>query len=135
TFAQDQYGQASFSTLTALLQGKVTAFTAVPNTTPLGWRSLEGAWYIQDTWKLRPTLELRLGFRVESTNGWNEAHGRAANYLFGAGGVIDTQPNVSSSALTANRAEFLPEPRAGLAWAPFGPNNTVIHAGFGMYAG
>jgi hypothetical protein len=135
TFAQDQYGQASFASLAALLEGKVTTFTAVPNTTPLGWRSLEGAWYIQDTWKLSPKLELRLGFRAESTNGWNEAHGRAANYLLGAGGVIETQPNVSPSALTANRAEFLPEPRAGLAWAPFGPNSTVIHAGFGMYSG
>jgi hypothetical protein len=135
TFAQDQYGQASFSSLTALLQGKVTTFTAVPNTTPLGWRSLEGAWYVQDTWKLSPKIELRLGFRAESTNGWNEAHGRAANYLFSAGGVIATEPAVSSSALTVNHAGFLPEPRAGLAWAPFGPNSTVIHAGFGIYEG
>src|SRR5580658_2587375 len=135
TFAQDQYGQASFSTLTALLQGKVTTFTAVPNTTPLGWRSLEGAWYVQDIWKLSPKLELRLGFRAESTNGWKEAYGRAANYLFSAGGVIATEPNVSSSALTVNHAAFLPEPRAGLAWAPFGPNSTVIHAGFGIYEG
>ncbi len=74
-----------------------------------------------------------MGFRVEHSNGMNEAHGRAANYLFDANGVIETQPNVGSSVFTVNNAKFLPEPRAGLAWSPFGDRKTVIHAGFGMF--
>ena len=41
--AQDQYGQASFSTLKTFLQGTVETFTVVPSPTELGWRSLEGA--------------------------------------------------------------------------------------------
>ena len=41
--AQDQYGQASFSTLQTFLQGTVKTFTVVPSPTELGWRSLEGA--------------------------------------------------------------------------------------------
>jgi hypothetical protein len=28
---------------------------------------------------------------------------------------------------------FLPQPRAGLAWSPFGSSRTVIRSGFGMY--
>ena len=132
-FAQAQYGQASFSSLLSFLQGDITTFTAVPTPTELGWRSLEAAWFVQDTVKLRPNLELKLGFRAESTNGWNESHGRGSNYLFGPGGVIETQPRIASSVLTDNRAQFLPEPRVGLAWDPFGHSTTVIHAGFGVY--
>jgi hypothetical protein len=132
TFAQAQYGQASFNNLTSFLQGKVSTFTAVPNYTPLGWRSLEAAEYVQDTIRVTPRLELKLGLRIESTNGWNEAHGRASNYLF-ENGVIQTQPQIGSSALAMNRAKFLPRPRLGLAWDPFGHGSTVIRAGFGMY--
>ncbi len=62
------------------LQGTVKTFTVVPSPTELGWRSLEGAGFIEDTIKLTPRLELRAGFRSESTNGWNEAQGRASNY-------------------------------------------------------
>jgi Carboxypeptidase regulatory-like domain len=130
--AQDQYGQASFSSLNSFLQGTIATFTVVPSPTELGWRSLEAAGFLQDNIKLRPNLQLRLGFRFESTNGWKEAFGRASNYLFN-GGVIETNPNVGNSSFSVNRAKFLPEPRVGLAWDPFGKNKTVIHAGFGIY--
>jgi len=130
--AQDQYGQASFGSLSAFEQGTVSTFTVVPSPTPLGWRSVEGAGFVQDTLKLRPNLQVRIGFRFESTNGWNEAHGRAANYTF-VDGVIQTNPAVGDSVFTVNRAKFLPEPRVGLAWDPFGKSKTVVHAGFGIY--
>jgi hypothetical protein len=48
-------------------------------------------------------------------------------------GVIETNPVVGSSAFIINRAKFLPEPRVGLAWDPFGQGKTVVHAGFGIY--
>jgi hypothetical protein len=131
--AQAQNGQASFSSLASFLAGTVNTFTAIPSPTLLGWRSIESAAYVQDTIKLSPRLELTAGFRFESTNGWNEVHGRASNYLFGTNGVIETQPNVGNSAFTTNNALFLPEPRAGIAWDPFGKGNTVIHAGYGIY--
>jgi hypothetical protein len=87
--AQDQYGQASFSTLKTFLQGTVATFTVVPSPTELGWRSLEGAAFIEDTIKVTPRLEVRAGFRSESTNGWNEAQGRASNYAL-VDGVLQT---------------------------------------------
>lgn len=131
--AQNQYGQASFGSLTSFLQGTVSTFTVVPTPTPLGWRSLEAAGFVQDAIKLRRNLDLRIGFRFESTNGWNEVTGRAANYAFDANGVIQTNPFVGHSAFTVNRARFLPEPRVGLAWDPFGKGKTAVHAGFGIY--
>ena len=130
--AQYQYGQASFGSLTSFLKGTVSTFTVIPNPTPLGWRSLEGAGFVQDAIRLNSRLELRIGFRFESTDGWNEAHGRASNYLF-SNGVIQTTSQVGNSVFTVNRAKFLPEPRAGIAWDPFGKSKTVIHAGFGIY--
>ncbi len=131
--AQDQYGQASFSSLSTFLQGTISTFTVVPQPTPVAWRSLETAGFVQDVIKLRPNLSLRVGFRFESTNGWNEAHGRAANYVFDGNGVIQTNPVIGNSVFTVNRAKFLPEPRVGLSWDPFGKSKTVIHAGFGAY--
>ncbi len=131
--AQDQYGQASFGSLTSFLQGTISTFTVVPSPTPLGWRSLEFAGFVQDAMQLRHNLVLRVGFRFESTNGWNEVAGRAANYAFDPNGVIQTNPVVGNSAFTVNRAKFLPEPRVGLAWDPFGKSKTVVRAGFGIY--
>ncbi len=130
--AQDQYGQASFSSLSNLLNGTIGTFTVVPTPTPLSWRSVEGAGFVQDAIKLRKNLDLRVGFRFESTNGWNEAHDRASNYVF-SNGVIQTDPVIGHSVFTVNRAKFLPEPRVGLAWDPFGHGKTVIQSGFGIY--
>jgi hypothetical protein len=130
---QDQYGQVSFTNLQTFLQGNVSTYTYAPSYTPMSWRSLEGAFYAEDTIKLKPSLELRIGFRGESTDGWNEAHGRASNYAFAPNGVIETQPVVGNSAFSVNHAKFLPAPRVGAAWSPFASKKTIVRAGFGLY--
>jgi hypothetical protein len=129
--ALSQFGQATFTSLATFLSGTVATFLFDPTPTPLSWRSFLGAWYVADDIRLTPKLTLSLGFRDEFSKGWNEAYGRGANFVFNDG-IIVTQPQVASSVFTSNNAKFLPQPRIGLAWTPFG-SKTVVRAAAGMY--
>ncbi|HEY1767421.1 MAG TPA: carboxypeptidase-like regulatory domain-containing protein [Terracidiphilus sp.] len=129
--ALTQFGQATFTGLQQFLTGTISSFLYDPAPTEMNWRSVLGAWYLRDAIRVTPKLTLSLGFRDEFTTGWNEAHGRAATFIV-SNGALQTQPRIAGSAFTINHARFLPEPRAGLAWSPFG-RTTVLRAGFGMY--
>lgn len=131
--ASPRLGVATFGTLTAFLQGTLTNFQVTPNHNELGWRSLFGAWYVQDAMKIRHNLTFQAGLRHEYTTGWNERSGRAANYDTDASGVLLTAPRVGNSAFTKNNATRLFGPRVSLAWEPFSNGKTAIRAGFGTY--
>lgn len=128
--ALSQYGQATFASLQTFLQGTIGTFLYNPAPTKLNWRSLFSSLYVQDTIRATERLTLTLGFRFESSTGWNEAHGRAANYTF-TNGVISSEPRIAGSTFTTNNGKFLPGPRVGVAYALH--PETVIRAGFGMY--
>jgi hypothetical protein len=128
TIALSQYGQATFASLDSFLKGTTSSFLYDPAPTQMNWRSLFGAWYAEDVIRVSPQFTVSLGFRDEFTTGWNEAHGRAANYTF-RNGVISSQPHIGSALFTTNNAKFLPQPRIGVAWSPFG-SKTVFRAGF-----
>jgi len=85
--------------------------------------------------KVSKRLELRAGFRTESTNGWNEAEGRAANYAI-VNGVLQTQTahrlvraHHQSRSLAARAACGLCMGRVG-QW-----EKTAVRGGFGLYHG
>ena len=129
--ALSQYGQATFASLSTFLQGTASSFLFDPAPTKLYWRSLFGAFYAEDVFRVNSRLTISLGFRDELSTGWNEAHDHASNYTF-TDGVINSQPRIGGSLFTTNNAKFLPQPRIGVAWSPFG-RKTVVRAGFGMY--
>jgi carboxypeptidase family protein len=126
-----QFGQATFASLQTFLTGTTSSFLYSPTPTEMNWRSLFGAVHAQDVIRIHPNLTLSLGLRGEFSTGWNEAHGRAANYTF-TNGVISSQPHIGHNAFTENNARFLAQPRIGLAWSPR-PDKTVVRAGFGIY--
>src|SRR5205814_7926481 len=132
--ASRRLGMATFGTLTTFLQGTLTNFQVVPNHNLLGWRSLFGAWYVQDSIKLRRNLTFQAGLRHEFTTGWNERSGRAANYITDASGVLLTTPRVGGSAYTAINAPRLVSPRVGLAWDGLGDGETAGRSEFGPHA-
>jgi hypothetical protein len=135
--AQDQYGQASFASLTTFLAGTIKTFTYAPATTELGWRTLFMDGFLEDTWHITPRFEARIGFRSESSTGWSESQGRAGIYTFNNGVIATTSTglptNIQSNAIINNHALFLPEPRLGLAWNVFGNGHTSIRASAGLH--
>jgi hypothetical protein len=131
--ASRQLGAATFTSLATFLQGTTSTFQVVPTANELGWRSLFGAWYVQDAIRVRPNLTVQIGLRDEFTTGWNEVSGRAANYITDSNGVLETTPRVASGIFTQNNATHLWQPRGALAWDPFGNGKTAIRAGFGTY--
>jgi hypothetical protein len=130
---QNSAGSVSYSSLLTLLQDLPTSFAADSDPQPVYYRTTEFAFYIQDEMKLSPNFTLRVGLREESTNGWNEAHGHASNYIYDANGIPLTNPVIGSSALQTNNAKALWQPRIGFVWDPSGQGKTSVQAAFGIY--
>jgi hypothetical protein len=123
----------AYPTILAFLRDQPNNAILTRNAPTLGFRSTEGAWYVQDDMKLRSNFTLRLGLRHEMTNGWNEVVGRCSNYRFDPGFVIQTNPIVGKSCIDENHAKLLLQPRVGLAWDPTGTGTWAVRAAFGIH--
>ncbi len=110
----------------AFLNGCSTTFQKGYGPFFLENRIRESNFYVEDNWKVRPSLTLNLGFRYEYVSVPREAQGRI-NYGFG-----DDKDNF--------------EPRVGFAWSPSfgdgflgkifgGPGGSSIRGGYGLYHG
>ena len=99
-------------------------------------RRSSGAAFIQDNWKIRPTLTLNLGLRYQYEGGWYEAHNMNANFsptvinpaTQTPGAIVFSTPN---HRLLQQDHKGLFAPRLGFAQT-LGPK-TVLRGGFGLY--
>src|SRR3989441_2332356 len=105
--AQFTAGTVNYGSVLTMLQDIPSSFSATPKSNPGDFSSTEAAWYVQDEWKLRSNLSLRLGLRDEMTTGWNAASGVCSNYIFDRSGVLQTDPLIGSSCLLQNNAKVL----------------------------
>ena len=89
-------------------------------------QTLFGA-YIQDDFRVRPTLTINLGLRYEMATVPGENHNRISNLR----NLTDAQPYVGSPFfLNPTLRNF--EPRMGFAWNPKG-GRTLVRGGFGIF--
>ncbi len=97
--------------------------------------------FVEDDWRITPSLTLNLGLAWDFTTPETEVHNRMANYLPALGYTTATpygtlqiagQNGVSRSA-GINMFWGAYEPRVGLTWKVLGSDKTVLRLGFGIY--
>lgn len=111
-----------------------TPFSTLVNTHPTISNHL---FYIQDDWKILPTLTLNYGLRYELSPPMHEDDGFGSVFdpalNGGAGGFLATNGENGASKYPYHVDKNNFAPRLGLAWRPLHNDGTVIRAGSGIY--
>jgi hypothetical protein len=112
------------------------------------YRQKNSALFVQDDWKIRPTLTLNLGLRTEFMGAFHDdaCHiGNLESDLTNSGQYPFVYPkcvsglNVAGLTGTADNSTFRNTiatgwgPRVGFAWDVFGHHNTTVRGGYGIY--
>ena len=91
--------------------------------------------FVEDDWRILPSLTFNLGLAWDMTTPITEVHNRMADYVPTATGgklLIAGQNGVSRSA-GINMFWGAYEPRVGATWKVLGSDRTVLRLGFGIY--
>ncbi len=90
--------------------------------------------FAQDSWKIRPTLNLNYGLRWDRTEPWTEKYNEISTFVPGRQSVVfptapdgflfPTDPGVPRTLAPISNLGF--SPRVGLAWSPHAPEDNVL---------
>jgi hypothetical protein len=138
TFAEPT-GLFAFGSVQALLTNNPTRLrVALPALlSERGMRNAIFGAYIQDDYRVRPSLTLNLGLRYEMSTVPYEVQGKVSNLY----NLTDAQPHCGTSnpACVGTGPYFLNPtlrnfaPRVGFAWDPFHNGKTAVRGGFGFF--
>jgi len=118
------------------LLGQVDTWKAT-NSPIIAMRQIQPQFFVQDDYKITPTLTLNLGLRYQIMGGWHELHNRIGGF---DPTIINPATNTPGAMWFApnNRRNSIEKPvydiflpRVGFAWSAM--KNTVIRGGFGVY--
>jgi hypothetical protein len=130
-------GVYTFADWNAFAIGQPTRYQQQFGASLRGHRTWLQSAFIQDDYRVTPTLTLNLGFRAEVYGPVNEVNGLQSNLRFDCNeplGQLGTGPfgcfTVGGNAIGTN-PYF--QPRIGFAWNP-GSGKTVIRGGYGLVA-
>ena len=119
------------SPLASLLLGQANQFN---NSTLRGrfyYRSSYAGAFVQDDFKLTPTLTLNIGVRYEVEQQPHETRSQGSNFDLGLGRVVTMKELGRNYIQNTDKNNFAP--RVGFAWRPAGLRDTVIRSHFGMF--
>jgi len=106
--------------------------TGAPADAQRYYRTRTYGFFVQDDWKVLPTLTVNLGLRYEYFTPLREAQGLITNLQFGQNLLDDARVVQLSDLYRRDRNNFAP--RVGFAWNPaFAGRNLVVRGGFGIY--
>ncbi len=113
--------------------GNFNPFTGQPTSATKYIRSAIYAGFIQDNWKVKPSLTLNLGMRWEYFQPVSEKYGNISNVILGNGPdpLTGLSVKVGGQLYKSDYKNFAPQ--FGFAWNPFPINQRfVVRGGFGI---
>jgi len=127
-------GIAFFASVPDFQAGNLLQWTQNIGTSRRGFRETDIFFYVQDDFRVTPTLTLNIGARVESSGGPSEVHNILSNLNLNKPGPIGgAGPGALGSfdlGGTAFQRNWNAAPRIGLAWNPHN-GKLVMRAGYG----
>jgi hypothetical protein len=89
--------------------------------------------FVEDDWRVTPSLTLNLGLAWDMTTPITEEHDRMADYIPSTGALLVAGKGGVSNSAGINMFWGAYEPRVGLTWKILGSDKTVLRLGFGIY--